>query len=120
MSLKDFVKVRQRDPMLNDGKLDHYLKKHAAALGSKAVRSKILMNSTGLGSVAAIKQHIKDHREPARQEWKTLTASSFQDFFGEQVSRAATPANLAQASAAAHGFIATHVRPAPAIGSSSA
>ena len=91
--------------MLNDGKLEHYLKKHAAALGSKAVHSKILSNSTGLGGVVAIKQHIKDNREPARQEWKTLTASSFQDFFGEQVSRAATPVNLAQASAADHSCI---------------
>ena len=84
-SLKHFVKVRQRDPMLNDGKLDHYLQKYATKIGVEAIKEKILSRASDQHSLGAIKNLIEENREPVREEWRDLMQSGLQNFFGDQV-----------------------------------
>ena len=70
--------------MLNDGKLEAFLKKTSAQMGVGAVHNKILSRSSDLKGLAEIKNHIRDNRNAVRTEWRKITTDRIQNFFGEQ------------------------------------
>jgi len=84
-SIKELIKVRQRDPLLNNGKLDEYLKKYVAQMGGKAIHDRILSRSAECKTLVEIKTLIESSREPVRETWRTIVKDGLIDFFSGQL-----------------------------------
>lgn len=83
-SVRYFIKACQRDPMLNDGKLEHWLKKYAVEMSSQAIKQKILSTSGDRSSVASIKTIIEGSQDDTREHWQDLMKVRLANFFGGQ------------------------------------
>jgi len=84
-SLPFFIKNGQRDQLLNDGKLNPFLKRQAARYGAMAVDSKILRaNHLQRETVSGIKDFIENSRESVRVAWQTILEEQIQSLFSEQ------------------------------------
>ena len=83
-AIPHFIKVKQHDPLLKDGKLNAYLAKHAAQQGPRAVHAKVLSKGADMKTVPEVKALIESNRNAVREEWRDMTCESIQNFFAEQ------------------------------------
>jgi len=78
-----FIKVGHRDQLLNDGKLNPFLKRQAASYGTKAVE-RVILRANPPDSVLGIKNFIEERREPVRGAWQRILKENIQSLFSEQ------------------------------------